>query len=256
MPRDRSPQVPKAPGEEKPPKKRNPFKNMCLRMDQPWGLSFPSKMPCASWGIRAKYCGVGSKLREVSGSVCSVCYAHKGWYCADNVIEAQDKRLREYLDLGPIDWGEKIVERLMRCHVYGMRYFRWFDSGDIVDADMFVAICGIAETLKDQYKFWLPTRELKLVKQNHEQLKGLDNLIVRVSHPMIDRRYIDRVTLDKVGLPPDAFWYHKSMVADERWDETPPADAKRCEAPANNGQCGECRACWDWEVKEVWYKKH
>ena len=44
------------------------------------GLSKPSKMPSFGYSISARACNVGAKLRKVAGSVCSKCYALKGFY--------------------------------------------------------------------------------------------------------------------------------------------------------------------------------
>ncbi len=56
-------------------------------------LSKPSKMPGFSYGIPAKECKTGSKLRKVPGSTCYNCYALKGCYVFKVVQEAQYKRL-------------------------------------------------------------------------------------------------------------------------------------------------------------------
>ena len=49
------------------------------------GLGKPSKMPGKAYGLPAKECNVGSRLRDVPGSVCETCYALKGRYVFDNV---------------------------------------------------------------------------------------------------------------------------------------------------------------------------
>ena len=56
-------------------------------------LSKPSKMPGFAYGIPAKECQTGAKLREVKGSTCFNCYALKGCYVFPNVQAAQYKRL-------------------------------------------------------------------------------------------------------------------------------------------------------------------
>ena len=43
-------------------------------------LSDTSKMPGKSWGINADRCKTGFKLAKVAGSICSICYAQKGFY--------------------------------------------------------------------------------------------------------------------------------------------------------------------------------
>ena len=57
------------------------------------GLSKPGKMPGWSYGIPAKECKTGSKLREIENSVCYKCYALKGCYVFKVVQEAQYRRL-------------------------------------------------------------------------------------------------------------------------------------------------------------------
>ena len=58
------------------------------------GLSKPSKMPGWAYGLPAKECKTGSKLRLVKDSVCYNCYALKGCYVFKVVQEAQYKRLK------------------------------------------------------------------------------------------------------------------------------------------------------------------
>ena len=43
-------------------------------------LSNTSKMPGKSYGIQAKFCGIGAKLAKVEGTVCSSCYGLNGFY--------------------------------------------------------------------------------------------------------------------------------------------------------------------------------
>ena len=57
------------------------------------GLSKPSKMPGWAYGLPAKECKTGSKLRQVKGSTCYDCYALKGCYVFKVVQKAQYKRL-------------------------------------------------------------------------------------------------------------------------------------------------------------------
>ena len=57
------------------------------------GLSKPSKMPGWAYGLPAKECKTGSKLRQVKDSVCYNCYALKGCYVFKVVQDAQYRRL-------------------------------------------------------------------------------------------------------------------------------------------------------------------
>ena len=44
------------------------------------GLSSPGKLNCRAFSVPATSCKNGSKLREKEGSICSKCYAQKGFY--------------------------------------------------------------------------------------------------------------------------------------------------------------------------------
>ena len=59
------------------------------------GLSKPSKMPCPTYGISARKCKTGTKLRTIPGSTCADCYAMKGFYddWNTNLHQAHAKRL-------------------------------------------------------------------------------------------------------------------------------------------------------------------
>ena len=69
------------------------------------GLSKPSKMPGWAYGIPAKECKTGSKLRKVKDSVCYNCYALKGCYVFKVVQEAQYRRLAaSSMSSGQLQW--------------------------------------------------------------------------------------------------------------------------------------------------------
>ena len=93
------------------------------------GLSKPSKMPGWSYGLPAKECKTGSKLRKVPGSTSYDCYALKGCYVFKVVQDAQYRRLRAIRDPR---WVQAIV------HLINSKksdVFRWHDSGDVQDLD-------------------------------------------------------------------------------------------------------------------------
>lgn len=43
-------------------------------------LTQTSKMPCKSLSLPTESCITGSKMSEIDGSICSSCYANKGFY--------------------------------------------------------------------------------------------------------------------------------------------------------------------------------
>lgn len=99
------------------------------------GLSRPSKMPCHGYSIPASTCKTGSKLRAVSGSTCSSCYACKGRYTFDNVQSALHRRLES---IEKPEWVEWMVDLIGRREKSG--FFRWHDSGDLQSMAHLLAI--------------------------------------------------------------------------------------------------------------------
>ena len=140
-------------------------------------LSHTSKMPCASWGIPAKYCETGGHLRKIPGTVCEKCYAHKGSYNYPNVKSAGELR---YKGITHPKWAEAMVVLIKDATKLSVPYFRWFDSGDLQGEKHLDDIVWIAEQLPI-VKFWLPTHELDLVRGR----KFPENLTVRVSAVMM-----------------------------------------------------------------------
>lgn len=196
------------------------------------GLSRPSKMPGAGYGLPAlTSCNMGTKFAAVKGSVCSECYACKGRYLFSNVTTAQARRFKA---ITHPDWVDSMVALIGRLRE---KHFRWHDSGDLVSLEHLDRICQIARRLP-QFKFWLPTQELKLVNKYRATSTIPPNLIIRISTPMID------------GLIP------KTDLCTSSVHKNQPAQGFECLAYTNNGKCGECRACWNPKVQNVSYPHH
>ena len=115
-------------------------------------LSKPSKMPGFAYGIPAKECQTGAKLREVKGSTCFNCYALKGCYVFPNVQAAQYKRLEATRK--PL-WVKAMAAQILR---HKSKFFRWHDSGDIQSLKHLAKIFAVARLTPD-VNHWLPTRE-------------------------------------------------------------------------------------------------
>ena len=199
------------------------------------GLSAPSKIPGFSYGIPATKCKVGSILRKRSGSVCSKCYAHKGFYAYANPQKAQARRIA-IMQADLPAWTTNMVALLSRKYEKREKVFRWHDSGDLQGRAHLSAIVAIADALPD-FKFWLPSKERALIRQwirAHRRFPP--NLTVRVSAPMLGRKAIpipgtvSSTVGAKVGY--------------------------RCPAPEQGGKCGDCRACWKRSVKSIDYAPH
>ena len=198
-------------------------------------LSKASKMPCPSFSTPAQACPTGSKLAKVKGSVCHGCYALKGNYGRPNVKEHRHNNLRTLDNLDV--WRKSMIKLIKDNDVTG--YFRWHDSGDINSLEHLMAVMDIAEALPD-IKFWLPTKEKAILLEARRRRQMPDNLIIRLSMYMVDQ--------------PPSF---------KAWELTSTVRSKggtvhgvECKAPANNGKCGTCRACWDKTIKNVTYLKH
>lgn len=207
------------------------------------GLSKPSKMPWLGYSIPASECKTGSVLRQLSGSVCSDCYACKGRYCFDTVQHALQKRHAIIMDDLP-RWAGYMVALLLgkasRVET-SRRYFRWHDSGDVQSKAHIMAIVWIAQQLP-QVRFWLPTKEQAMFRDEEVRaaVEAAPNLTVRVSAPMIGQ------TLDPNNWPTssvDAFG-------------PAPLYAFKCPASEQENKCGDCRACWDKRVINVDYPQH
>jgi hypothetical protein len=213
-------------------------------------LGFPSKMPGTSYGIPAKLCHVGGKLRQVPGSVCSMCYALKGRYGMQggSIEIAQAKR---FASLSDPRWPSAMAAALLHAHgMIGKRkvhrnikrggrgWHRWHDAGDLQSLAHLCAIVVVAQ-MTPRIRHWLPTREAGIVAQFLKNGGSFPpNLCVRVSATMID------------GSPSSRFANTSTVHAHES------ARGHACPAPSQGGVCGSCRACWDRDVANTSYHVH
>ena len=188
------------------------------------GLSKPSKMPGWAYGIPAKECKTGSKLRKVKDSVCYNCYALKGCYVFKVVQDAQYRRLASVKhEL----WTGAMA---LLINSKKSKEFRWHDSGDVQDEAHLLKIFAVCKLTPD-VKHWMPTREAWV---KHFLPECPDNLVIRFSMPMIDQ-------------PAAGGWDNTSTVV---------TAGATCPAAKQNNECKNCRACWDKSVKNVAYGKH
>ena len=121
-------------------------------------LSKPSKMPGFSYGIPAKECKTGSKLRKVPGSTCHGCYALKGCYVFKVVQDAQYKRLEAIKN--PL-WTAAMT---ILINSKKSKFFRWHDSGDVQDLqhlNKIYDVCCLLELNMNEKDFQLEFVESK-----------------------------------------------------------------------------------------------
>ena len=192
-------------------------------------LGKPAKMPGRAYGISAALCNVGQKLALIPDSVCSKCYAMRDKYVTETVKLGHARRAA---GLSSISWRDAMVRLIKRSDD---PHFRWHDSGDLQNFQHLLDIVWIAEQMPE-FRFWLPTREKKLVIQ-YQTIFGQfpRNLVVRLSAAMID-------------APPPAYAGNTSTVVT--------TTAYTCPAPDQAGKCQDCRACWNPDIKNVAYLKH
>ena len=193
------------------------------------GISNTSKMPCWSFNLDARGCGVGKILARIAGTICEVCYALGGRYPTPVVRAAQELR-RQKLD-SPTwveDMAHIINTRQRRTPKSVGGYFRWFDSGDIVDQKMLDNIIEVCK-LTPRVSHWLPTKEYETVAKNKTPIP--ENLCIRVSAVFVD------------GKPPQ--WAQDSdTLKTSTVHNANAAQGKICYAARRNHKCGMCRACW------------
>lgn len=191
-------------------------------------------MPCLSWGLPAKCCKTGGKLRakgKKAMTACAFCYAFSGPVNMGPSQRILQANLDEYLE-NPEKWAIRMVVRIEET---SLRYFRFFHSGDLQNVEMLERIVWIVRELPE-VRFWLPTQERRIVKEWLESGEIPENLNIRVSSPLVDKpdkSRIEKVTFSMVSL--------NNVVGLE------------CPARHQGSKCETCRACWDKTVKMVSY---
>jgi len=191
------------------------------------------KMPGYTYGLSAKRCRTGGKLAKIPGSTCSGCYALKGSYLYPSVKIGHSRRLKS---INNRTWTAAMIQLITH---YEKNYFRWHDSGDIQTVDHLAKICAVAAGTP-HIKHWLPTRETRILKEFKEAGGAIpSNLVIRLSATMIN------------GAPGKSH-EHSSTVHTK---DAPPI-GEACNASEQGGQCLDCRACWNSDIRNISYEKH
>jgi len=182
-------------------------------------------MPGLSYSLPAWACQTGAKLRLVKTSPCYGCYALKGNYTRYPAIKAAQYRRLDAIN-HPL-WVEA-----MSTKIRGQKWFRWHDAGDLQSKKHMQKIIEVCK-LTPNTKHWLPTQERQYLPAPEEVP---ENLIIRLSR-------------SKVDGPAGNAWTHDSGVTTQEGKRT-------CPAPDQGGECRDCRACWNKDIKSVIYGKH
>lgn len=198
-------------------------------------LSSPSKMPGYGYSLPATACKVGSRLRKRKGTVCSKCYAMKGRYTFPKVVACLNRRLKSLTDPR---WVECLVFMIKFRQKQGNKYFRWHDSGDIQGQTHLKNIFEVCRQTPG-VRYWLPTKEHKIVEAVLKKEEKPKNLVIRLSGH----------NLDEVPESDD-------QVSSTHTSEDKVTGAHICQAVKQHGSCGRCRACWKPNIKHVSYGVH
>jgi hypothetical protein len=193
-------------------------------------LTQTSKMPCKSYSLPTEACQTGYKMAQIKGSICSSCYADKGFYSmyAKTIKPAQFARLDS---LTNPHWVDGMV-----ALIGSDSFFRWHDSGDLQGLEHLELIARVAQ-LTPNTRHWLPTREYGMVKAFIAKHGALpENLIVRLSAMYPDTPV--KVPLSLQGV---------ANVAISNVHTGQPMGTA-CNAPQQNGACNDCRLCWTGET--------
>jgi len=201
------------------------------------GLTQTTKLPCKSYSLPTIACRTGFKMRAIAGSICADCYAEKGNYrkYQHNIEPAQHARLVSITDNLWVD--------AMVVSIGADKYFRWHDSGDIQDIEHLEKIAAVARATPN-CMHWLPTREYGIVSAFTAQYDIPKNLIIRLSAMFTDKPVVVPASLKGIA-----------GIAVSNVHSVKPIGTA-CNAPAQNGECRECRACWSRKVAAVSYSIH
>jgi len=197
-------------------------------------LTSTSKMPCKSYSLPTEACLTGFKMAQIAGSICSSCYANKGFYSMyqNNIKPAQFARLDSIND---DNWVSGMVSLIGSDN-----YFRWHDSGDLQSVEHLEKIVQVALNTIN-CKHWLPTREYSIVKQyiaKNGKKSIPNNLKIRLSAMYPDKKVIIPTSLQGIANVTVSN-VHTSDLSLKSNDL-----GKACAAPKQNGECKDCRLCW------------
>lgn len=199
-------------------------------------ISYVGKLDnIGSWSLIAGVHCPGSKINGETVPVCRGCYAKCGNYAYPNV---KNTRLHNAEDWKRDEWVDDMISELQN-----MRYFRWFDSGDIYTVELANKIFEVCKNTP-HVSHWVPTKACNVaeLKPIVDKLDTLSNVALRYSSPDIDGSYTEGLHGATV-IPRHGFPVNE--------------DVKICGAYLNeNKKCSGCRACWDKSVKVIAYVAH
>lgn len=198
------------------------------------GITQTRKMPCKSYSLPTVACVTGYRMAQVKNSICSSCYAAKGFYAMyqSTVEPAQHARLTSIeCAIGDSDYRAQWLEAMVAL-IGADKYFRFHDSGDLQAIEHLELYAELARRMP-HCKFWLPTREYGIVAAYTAQYDVPTNLIIRLSAMFVDKPV--KVPASLQGI---------ANVTSSNVHKNGTAEGKPCPAYTRGGACGTCRACW------------
>jgi len=161
-----------------------------------------------------------------------MCYADRNFYkmYENNIKPAQFARLDS---INSEYWVSGMV-----AHIGKDAYFRFHDSGDLQSVSHLEKIAAVCAATPDT-KHWLPTREYGIIKvfiEKHGKNSIPSNLTVRLSAMYPDKPVTVPVSLQGIA----------GITVSNVHTEKPMGNV--CKAPAQGGECKECRLCWSEAV--------
>lgn len=184
-----------------------------------------------SWSTPAGKSCPASKDSEV----CEGCYAKFGNYNYSNVKEPREHNMKDWRRSS---WCDDMIKELDND-----RYFRWFDSGDLMNITQALKILKVMKNTP-WVKHWMPTlsyNKIPALKAIMEEMNQLPNVVVRASSKIYN-----------VSVSDKEIQFSSKVITNEN-----NATGYLCEAYKNKDKnCNGCRACWDKDIKEINYYIH
>lgn len=222
------------------------FENLRLPHISIATLSNTTKMPGPSFGLPAPDSCSFSVFGD--GSICGGCYANNGAYILFKPVKvAQHARFAWAVDATRSKArGLQFVRHMCRAiRASGCTYFRIHDSGDFFNAEYTRLWYRICKNLPN-IRFWAPVRGWQSRNPWRQEL-------------------VELAKLPNVSVRPSALFYNAppprilgldagSMVFTER--SSVPEGTFFCPAYEQDGECRECRHCWDSRDVPVAYIRH
>ena len=162
------------------------------------------------------------------------CYATKGNYNYDNVKKPRFENLNEF-NQNPTKYFQEIIDFLNNGDVI-YKFFRWHDSGDIVNEIYLEGMIKVAKACK-QTKFLAFTKKFELINEYLNKGNKIPNNL-QIMFSAWDKEF-------KIENPYNFPVYYVYFKNKEK-NPIIPKSASTC-----SGSCKECKTCWFAKAKQA-----